>query len=362
MPKFAFDYVEGGAGEEVSLRRNRKALDAVTLTPRYMRDVSGRSPGVTLFGRTYDLPIGIAPVGLANLAWPGLDLMLARAAREANVPYVLSTLGTSGLERVAAEAPDHLWFQLYASKREEVTFDLLRRAAAVGVRVVVVTVDVPTVGQRDRDIRNGFQLPLRLTLPAIADILRHPSWLLATAAAGAPAFETLAAYSPPGARAPSIAEYAANHVTDKVDLTALTRIRDAWSGRLVIKGIMDVESAGVAVDIGADGIVVSNHGGRQFDASPASIEVLPAISASVGKRLSVMMDSGVRSGVDVLRAFSSGADFVFSARSFVYGAAAAGQPGASRVFSIFREDIMRGLAQLGSTSVSDLRLPIAELA
>lgn len=358
MPRIALDYIEGAAGAELGLRRNRAAFDAVALAPRYLTDVGDRSTEVGLFGRRFDVPIGVAPVGLANVAWPGLDLMMARAAKAANAPYILSTIGTTGLEPMVEAIGEHLWFQLYAAQDEEVSFDLLRRARAAGVDVLVVTVDVPVFGKRDRDIRNGLQLPPTPSVPFVVDVLRHPRWLLANALARPPVFHdlapTLAPYTPPGASALSMATYATRHVTDRLDTTGLERLRAAWPGRLVIKGIMDTWAAERAAALGADGVIVSNHGARQFDGGPAPIEVLSDVHTAVGHRVSVMMDGGVRSGVDILRAFALGAKLVFSGRSFVFGAAAGGQAGAAHAFAIFKDDVHRGLAQLGATRVDQL--------
>ena len=355
IPKITLGYLESGTGGEIALRRNREALDRVTLVPQYMRDVRPRSARTPVFGQTYDLPIGISPIGLANAIWPGTDQMLAAAAANANVPYGLSTVGTTSIERIATIAGGNLWFQLYVAQDHDVTFDLLRRANSAGVQVLLITVDVPIQSNRVRDIRNGFQLPLRPNLATIVDVLRHPTWLLGSALAGLPRFESLAKYGPPGAAAPSLAAYVARHITDQLDPVLLKRVRDAWPGKLVIKGIMDSHAAQTAVNIGADGIIVSNHGGRQFDAAPASIDVLPAIAQAFGDRLTVMLDSGIRSGEDVLRGLSLGAEFVFSGRSFAYGAAAAGPAGASKALSIFKGDILHGMAQMGINNLTDLR-------
>ncbi|MHA6645356.1 alpha-hydroxy acid oxidase [Mesorhizobium sp. A623] len=355
VPRMALGYLESGTGAELALKRNRDALDNVTLAPRYARDVSGRSTASSLFGRAYDLPIGVSPVGLANAIWPGADRALAASARSANVPYGLSTVGTTSIEEIARLTQGNLWFQLYAAKNNDVTFDLMRRARDAGVEVLQVTIDVPIQSRRVRDIRNRFQLPFRPGLGTLVDVLRHPSWALATIASGMPRFQSLAQYAPKGEGAPSLAEYVAAHITDALDASHLKRLRDGWPGKFVLKGVMDVTVAQDAVDIGADGIVVSNHGGRQFDAAPAPPEVLPKIVEACRGRLVVMMDSGIRSGEDVLRAISLGADFVFSGRSFLYGVAAGGPQGAEKAFAIFGDEIRRGMAQLGVSTLQELR-------
>lgn len=355
VPRIAFDFLDGGAGSEASLRRNRAALDAITLTPRVLRDVAARGTTTSLFGRTYAAPIGVAPVGLANLIWPGADRLLASAARDANLPYILSTAGTTSIEDIAAAAPDHAWFQLYVAEDERITTDLMRRAGAAGIEVLVVTLDAAVPGKRCRDLRNGFTLPLRPTLPNILDLARRPAWLAAMARQGAPGFATLAPYAPPGGGARSHAAFMAQQVTARLDGAMLARIRDRWPGRLVLKGILAAEDAVTAADLGADGIIVSNHGGRQSDVAPASIEALPAIREAVGDRLTVMMDSGVRSGGDVARALAHGAEFCFSARSFLYGAGAAGAAGAAKAAAILIDETNRTMGLLGHTGVSGLR-------
>lgn len=354
-PAIARGYLESGTGAEHALRRNRDALDEVTLTPRYMRDVAARSTATELFGRSYDLPIGISPVGLANALWPGADPMLAAAARAANVPYGLSTVATTSIETIANLAGGNLWFQLYVSREIETTFDLMRRARAAGVEVLQVTIDVPVQSRRVRDIRNRFQLPFRPDAGMALDMLMHPRWAIASALAGMPRFENLAPYAPAGKGAPSLAQYVAEQISGALDLPLLRRLRDAWPGTFVIKGVLDVEAAREALAVGADGIIVSNHGGRQFDPAPASIAALPSVVEAVGEQMTVMIDSGIRSGEDVLRALSFGARFVFSGRSFLYGAAAGGRAGVEKALAIFRDEISRGMAQLGVTDTRQLR-------
>lgn len=354
VPRIVFDYLDGGAGAEANLRRNRSALDAVVLTPRYLRDVSARRTAATLFGRTYAAPIGVAPVGLANLVWPGADRLLAAAARDADVPYILSTAGTTALEEIAALAPDHTWFQLYVAVEEHITTDLIRRARAAGIGVLVVTVDVPVPGKRNRDLRNGFTLPLRPTLPNLLDLARRPAWLWASARAGVPGFATLAPYAPKGGGPTSHAAFMARQVTPRLERTLLARIRDAWPGTLVVKGLLAAEDAVLAAELGCDGVIVSNHGGRQCEAAPATIEALPAVVAALGGRIPVAMDSGVRSGTDVVRALCSGAAFTFSAPSFLYGVAAGGAAGAARALEILIDETDRTLGQIGCTDAATL--------
>jgi (S)-mandelate dehydrogenase len=354
IPRLSFDYLDGGEGDETGLRLNRSAFNDVKLLPHYLRDVSQRNLKVPLFGRQYDFPVGIPPIGLANFIWPGTDLILARLAKQQNIPYIISSAGTTKLEIIAAEIPDHAWFQLYVSVDEKVTFDLVRRADAAGIKVLVVTVDIPIPAKRIRDLRNRFQLPFRLTPAMLMDIATCPSWALATLRAGTPDFENMVPYGPPKSENKSLAEYMATSSTSMLDLDLMKKIRDAWSGTLVVKGVMSTENAVAAIDLGADGIIVSNHGGRQLASSPSTIEVLPAIKQAVGERATVMLDSGIRNGADIVKSICMGSDFTFSGRSFMYGVGAAGAPGAGRAFDILQDETDRTLAQIGCTDVNEL--------
>lgn len=347
LPRMVFDFLDGGAGTEASLRRNREALAQVTLWPRYFRDVSRRDSSVELFGRRYAAPVGVAPIGMANLMWPGADLILARMARDFDIPYVLSTAGTTAIEEVAAVAPDHTWFQLYVANDDAITFDLMKRAHSVGINVLVVTVDVPVPGKRNRDIRNGFQIPLRPTLANLLDLALRPAWLLAQAQAGKPTFKTLAPYAPPASGTQSLAAFMAAQVTSRLDCALMARIRDAWPGKLVVKGILSPEDVATAAELGADGVIVSNHGGRQLDAAPSTIEALAPVCAAAGEDLTVMMDGGIRSGCDVVRALSGGAAFTFCGRAFLYGVAAGGGAGAKAAAAMLLDEIDRTLGQIG---------------
>lgn len=354
VPRFAFDYLEGGAGDEAAVERNVAAFDRVLLRQFVLRDVRTRTVGVDVFGRRYDRPIGIAPVGLSNLIWPAADEALARAARAGTFPFVMSAAATTDIETIAAIGTDHLWFQLYVSADEEVTFDLIERAAAVGVDCMVVTVDLPVPAKRLRDLRNGFSLPFRLTPKMIADMIRHPAWCLATARAGTPRFRNMEKYLPAGTGNQPLAAFMARQITAGLDDALMSRIRDAWPGKLVVKGVMSTRTALSAIALGADGIIVSNHGGRQLQASPATIEVLPEIAAAVAGKVPVMLDSGIRCGADIVRAYALGADFVFSGRSFLYGYAAAGAAGLDRAVEILSDETDRTLGQIGAVSVADL--------
>ncbi len=354
IPKLAFDYLDGGEGDETGLSLNSSAFKDIKLLPHYMRGVRERSHKVNLFGKSYDFPIGIPPIGMANFIWPQTDLILARLAKKHNIPYIASTAGTTKLEVIAEEIPDHTWFQLYVSAEDRVTFDLVRRAENAGIKVLVVTVDIPVPAMRLRDVRNHFELPFRLTPAMALNIARYPSWIWKMMTLGTPKFENMSPYVTRDAENTPKAEFMASQITDKLDVDLMKKIRDAWSGTLVVKGVMSEEDAMIAAELGADGIIVSNHGGRQLSSAPATIDVVGSIKQTVGERLTVMLDSGVRSGADIVKAMCRGAEFSFSGRSFVYGVGAGDVAGAERVFQILRDDLDRTITQIGCADVNDL--------
>ncbi|MBT3915618.1 MAG: alpha-hydroxy-acid oxidizing protein [Rhodospirillaceae bacterium] len=354
IPKLAFDYLDGGAGNEANIARNRQGFADIVLCPEYLRDVSERNQKVTLFGHTYDAPIGVSPVGLANLIWPKVDTYLATMAREQNIPYTLSAVGTTSIERIAEIAPDHAWFQLYVPGQEYICFELLKRAKAAGMKVLVVTVDIPVPSKRMRDLRNDFTMPFKMTPKIIWDIARKPSWALATLANGKPRFENMVPYIDDAAAGKSLGAAQALQVSPTLDEELMRRIRAAWDGPMLIKGILSPGSAKAAKRVGADGIIVSNHGGRQLDSAPSSIEALPRIVDEVGDSMTIMLDSGVRTGGDIVKAYCLGADFVFSGRSFVFGVGALGEAGGQHVLNMFAEEVDIALAQIGCTDIANL--------
>lgn len=356
VPRMAFDYMDGGAETEQGLARNRSAFGDITLTPRYFTDVSSRTSEVDLLGRRYGASIGIAPTGLAGLVWPGADAALALAAKERRLPFVLSTPATLTIEAAAALAPGLVWFQLYVMNDRAITEDLLRRAHAAGIEVIVVTVDIPVPAKRERDIRNGFTLPLRPSLTMAWDVARHPAWALAMLKHGTPQFANLAPYAPAKSTSTqSLAAFMASQISSAVTWDVIDWIRSIWPGRMLVKGILSAADATAALDHRVDGIVVSNHGGRQFDAAPASIEALPAIVAAVAGRMPVLLDSGIRRGLDVAKAMALGADLTFVGRATLYGAGAGGDAGVKRALDILHGELMASLGQLGCTCVDHLR-------
>lgn len=354
LPRFAFDYLDGAAGDELAPRRNIAALEAVVLVPRFGVDVLDVSTEVELFGRRWSSPIGVSPVGYGNMYWPRAEESIAAAAQAANIPFILSTVSNRSIEDIARVAPDVLWFQLYHATDDAITEDLARRAQHAGVQVLVVTMDLPTTSKRNRDIINGFTLPLEPRIRLIRDLLFAPEWSIKTLLEGLPMPSSLVPYGPKHLSPAKAAAEIDQLISTVTTWEHLRRIRDVWPCKLVAKGLLRPEDAEKAVSLGCDGILVSNHGGRQFDAAPATIDALRGIVATVGSRVPVLMDSGVRSGLDVLKGLVRGASMVFSGRSFYYGAAAIGERGGPHALSILHMELVSNMRQMGVRSLAEI--------
>ena len=353
LPKFSLDYVEGGTGLEVGLRRNREALDATTINPKYINDWPSLNTEVNLFGRTFSYPFGIAPMGLASLQWPKAELIFADAAKNANIPVGLSTSCTVAIEEFGAAAGDHGWFQLYPPQDEEINDDLLERAERSGLEVLMVTVDVPARGWRPRDMYNGLSLPPRVTAASLYQAACRPRWSLATLASGIPYFKTMGRYSKDKSFR-GMADFIRQELGKPVTRERLKHIRRKWKGPLVIKGIMHPADAEAAVKMGYDGILVSNHGGRQLDACLSPVEVLADIITQVDGRAMIMVDSGFSNGLDIARGIALGADFVFCGRAFMWGVSVLGQKGPEHVINLLSNELQLALTQIGCPSVNEL--------
>lgn len=351
IPRFAFDLVDGGAESERNLRRNSDAFEEVELTPRYMVDVSQIDTKAQLFGRTYDAPFGMAPIGMLNAFWPDADLTLARLCKRRNIPYVASSAASTTVEQLARAADGNGWFQLYVSGNPEVTEGLVSRAENAGCEVMIVTADVPAAGKRDRDIRNQLAVPFRITPEVLLALAANPRWSLETLRHGKP---TIANYADLLQSATSYAEVQTTLITPGFTWDDLARLRARWPGKLLVKGILHPDDAVKCAELGCDGIVVSNHGGRQVAFGPPTIEALPAISRALGGRITILLDSGIRRGADILRAKALGADFVLAGRALAYGVGAGGAAGADRAFDILELELVRALGQLGTPSFTDI--------
>jgi (S)-mandelate dehydrogenase len=364
LPKIAFDFIEGGLEDERGLERNTAAFQQHRLLPRYLVDVSQRDQSATLFGRTFASPFGIAPTGGAGLFRRGADLMLAEAAAAANIPYIMSGASNDSIEAAAKVAPRHAWYQLYAPREAKVAADMIRRTADAGLDALVLTVDTPVASKRERNIRNGFAnvrggLLQALSLkPAILlEALTHPGWIAdyLRHGGGTPMLQNWQPYAPSGANAEAVYNFSRSLLPFNTQTWRdLENYRRLFPRNLVVKGIMDPRDALRCAEIGCDGIIVSNHGGRQLDQAPASLDVLPAIAEAVGDRLTVMLDSGVRRGADIVIALCLGARFVFMGRPTLYGAAAGGIPGVRKAIDIFRGEIDLVMGQIGCPSLDQL--------
>ena len=354
MPRFAFDYVEGGCHDEIGVQLNRDDIQSVKLRSELLKPFHGVDLGVELFGHIYSAPFGIAPVGLQGLMWPKTPEILARAAAEMNIPFVLSTVSSSSLERIAEVSEGKAWFQLYNPTDATIRDDLLNRISAAHYPVLVVTVDVPTFGFRPRDIRNGLAMPPKMSLSNILQMLARPRWLMATALAGQPEMETLKPYMPKGMPTHELAAFMNDTVMGRVDIDGLKPIRDFWKGPLVVKGLINEKDVASAVELGADAVVMSNHGGRQLDVGESPVEPLKNVSRKYGDKIKIFMDSGLRSGSNIASALACGADFTFLGRPFVYGVGALGNKGGIHTINSLTLQFQQVMNQLGCSKVADL--------
>lgn len=354
LPTIAYDFIEGGADDEVGLDRNERSFRDLSIVPRYLVDVSKRDQSTTLFGRTYASPVGIAPTGLAALFRPGADLMLAEAAKAANVPFIMSGAATASIEDLARVAPEHGWYQLYAAKDKKISEDMIIRARDAGLSTLVLTVDVPVSSNRERNRRNGFGRPLKLSMRTKLEALTHPQWMAGFLQHGEPLFSNWAPYAPKGASRGDVATLVATQTNAPLTWADVERFRALWPRNFVIKGIMDPRDALRAAELGIDGIMVSNHGARQIDKGPSPVEVFPAIRDAVGDKTTLMIDSGIRRGSDVVAAMCMGAKFAFVGRATLYGCVAGGTAGAAKALAILRNEIDLTLAQMGAPTIADL--------
>jgi L-lactate dehydrogenase (cytochrome) len=356
VPSFGFDYVEGGAGTtEAGVARNSAALDAVEIVPRFGMDNFVPSIEVELFGRRYAAPVGIAPMGLPGLMWPGGEDAFARAAQNARIPFTLGSSAGASIERMAELAPDVIWFQLYRLPRDDlaINFDLARRADAAGVHVLVLTLDVPARTKRPRELRNDLVIPYRPNLRTILELATCPRWMLALLKHGQPGFANYPRYAGENPSHGAVAGFVRANVSGAFSWDEVARFRDKWPRALVVKGILHPQDAERAVSLGVDGIQVSNHGGRQLEGAPAAVDVLPTIVAQVGERATVLFDSGVRSGMDVIRAVALGAKSTLTGRPFMYGLGALGEEGPAFVAEFFIDEVRAALRQCGAHTLAE---------
>ncbi|MCU0450096.1 MAG: alpha-hydroxy-acid oxidizing protein [Bernardetiaceae bacterium] len=354
IPRFVFEYLDGGCNEDVNLHKNTAELRQVELKPRYLSQHTASDLRTELFGHVYDAPFGVAPIGLQGLIWPAAPEILAKAALAHNVPFILSTVSTASLERIGELTQGRFWFQLYHPADNALRDDLLDRAEAAGCKTLIVLCDVPTFGFRPRDIRNGLAMPPRMTLANMIQIMLHPRWALSTLAHGQPGFANLTKYMDKSMNMKQLGLFMNRTFAGRVNEAKIAPIRDRWKGNLVLKGVASEADTEMAVRLGFDGVIVSNHGGRQLDAGQSSIKALGPIVAGYRDRIKIMIDSGLRSGPDVARALASGAEFTFLGRSFMYAVAALGAQGGDHLMHILKIQLKQVMEQVCCERVADL--------
>ena len=356
LPKGVFDYFDGGAETEWTLRENENALHRVTFRPRVFAGAADIDTSVQLLGSTFPVPLVLAPIGMLGIAHPGGEVAAARVAGSRGIPFTHSTMGSKSIEAVAAAAGGGpLWFQLYMWRDRALVADMLARADAVGYRTLVVTADTPVFGNRHRDERNGFSLPPRLGPSTFIDGALHPGWTLAFLRGGPMEFGNLASVSTGGSSPLALGEYVGKNFDPGVSWADLDWLRPRWRGKIVVKGVQTPEDARTAVDVGVDGLVVSNHGGRQLDFSAPAISLLPAIVEAVGDQIDVLLDGGIRGGADILKAVALGAKSVLIGRAYAYGLAVGGEPGVDYVLSLLTADLRRAMALTGVRRIPDVK-------
>ncbi|MCF6223318.1 MAG: alpha-hydroxy-acid oxidizing protein [Flavobacteriaceae bacterium] len=353
IPKFAFEYLDGGCNDDINLLKNNADIHQVELQPEYLNKHTQSTMKTDLFGVQYDAPFGIAPVGLQGLMWPNSAEILAKAALEANIPFILSTVTTSSIERIAEITNGKAWFQLYHPAEERVTDDILKRAADAGYEVLVILADVPTFGYRPRDIRNGLAMPPRMTLSNIIQVFGKPNWALQTLKHGQPSFKTLEPYMPKNLDLKQLGLLMDKTFSGRLNEEKVKRLRDKWKGKIVIKGVVNPTDVKKSIDLGLDGIIVSNHGGRQLDAGESSIHALQKIIKEYQGKTKIMIDGGIRSGPDIASMLASGAEFTFMGRPFMYGVAALGSQGGTHTINILKIQLEQIMNQLCCKRVED---------
>ncbi|WP_336837566.1 alpha-hydroxy acid oxidase [Sphingobacterium siyangense] len=355
IPRFAFDYLTGGANEELNLARNENDFDNILLKPQYLLASEEIDLSVELFGRRYSAPFGVSPIGLQGLMWPNAPEILAKAAAKNDIPYILSTVSTSSIERIAEVSDGKAWFQLYHPTENRLRDDIIKRLEAVECPVLVVLVDVPAFGLRYREIKSGLSMPPKMSIANILQTFACPTWGIETLKHGIPSFATLKPYMEKGLDLAQLGQFMNRTFTGKVDVEKIKAIRDLWKGPLVLKGIATDEDMQAAIALGVDGVIVSNHGGRQLDASESSINSLIHLASNpeYKKKIKIMLDGGIRSGVDLARAHAVGSDFNFMGRPFMYGVGALGNEGGEHTINMFKTHLFQVMKQLSLSKIED---------
>ncbi len=354
VPRMFFGYVDSGSWTEGTRDRNAADLGRILFRQRVCRDLRDRTLATTMAGEAVAMPLAIAPTGMAGMLWPNGEVALMRAAEVAGIPYTMSTFAISSIEQVAAAASRPFWFQLYVMRDRAFVADLMRRAWAAGCRTLVLTLDLQILGQRHADVRNRLGAPPKPSLPVIAQFAARPGWCLRMLRAKSWTYGNILGHLPDVDGLKRMAEWTAGQFEPNLEHDAIAWVRDQWQGRLILKGILDPEDAAAATGLGADALIVSNHGGRQLDGAPSSIAALPGIVDAVGGRMEVHMDGGIYSGQDILRARALGARGVYAGRAMLYGLATGGEAGVARVLEILRSALDLSMAFCGHTRIDDI--------
>lgn len=354
MPRFAFEYLDGGCNENINLHRNTAEIRDVQLVPRYLKNYYSSKLETELFGIQYNAPFGISPIGLQGLMWPNAPEILAKASLKHNIPFVLSTVTSTSIERASELTEGRAWFQLYHPTEEWLRNDLIRRAEAAQCPVLVILCDVPTFGYRPKEIRNGLAMPPQVNLRNFLQVLGKPAWMSETLKYGVPKFATMQKYMNDGMSIKQLGKWMDATFSGRLNAEKIKPLREMWKGKLVLKGVVSDEDTEEAIRLGFDGIIVSNHGGRQLDAGESTIKPLTRISQKYGDKITVMMDSGIRSGPDIARVMSSGANFSFLGRSFMYGVAALGEEGGDHTIAMLKMQLQQVLEQVCCEQITDL--------
>lgn len=355
IPKFAFEYLDGGCNEDVNIKKNTERIRKIELKPEYLIDYKTTNLKTEIFGKKYDAPFGISPIGLQGLMWPKSPEILAKAAFDNNIPFILSTVTTSSIETISEITEGNAWFQLYHPAEEKVTVDILKRAENAGCPVLVILADVPSFGYRPRDIRNGLSMPPKMSIKNIIEAIKRPQWLMQTLKNGQPNFEILKPYMPKNLNLNQLAKFMDVTFSGRLDEEKIKKIRDNWKGKLVIKGVESIHDVEKACNIGLDGIIVSNHGGRQVDVGQATIDSMNSIIPKYKNKIKIMMDSGIRGGADVARVMSCGADFCFLGRTFMYGVSALGKKGGTHTITMLKKQLTQIMEQFSCGEISDFQ-------
>ena len=346
IPRFAYEYLSGGCNNDINIKKNTSDIRKIELQPYYLRDYGGVKMEKELFGHTYSAPFGIAPIGLQGLMWPGATEILASAARDHNIPFILSTVATADIETVAKITEGKAWFQLYHPAEDTLCDKILDRLMDVECPVLVLLADVPTFGYRPKEIKNGLSIPPKMSLSNIMQILGSPNWAIQTLLHGQPEFKTLKPYLPKGLSLRHLGLFMNKTFDGRLNSERIKRIRDKWNGKIVLKGVASLEDTQTAIDLGLDGIIISNHGGRQLDMGQSTISSLQAIAPSFQNQIKIMMDSGMRCGPDIANTLACGAEFTFLGRAFMYGVAAMGKSGGQQSISILKRELQQVLEQI----------------